>query len=123
MVLLGLGGKALSESHILETAAALNRMQPRLLSFLTLMLIPGTRLFQAAQVGTFEELGPLEMLYEMRMMIAALELERTVFRSDHASNFLPLEGRFPADKERLLSVLDRAIDGKINRKPDLLRGL
>ena len=123
IVLLGLGGRKDSGLHVRETITALNRMQPRYLSFLSLMLIPGTPLYQDARSGVFEELDSLELLQETRQIIAGLELERTVFRSDHASNYLPLEGRFPADKEKLLRILDGALKGQVRLKPEFMRGL
>ncbi len=123
MVLLGLGGRKYSAEHIRDTITALNKMQPRYLSFLSVVLIPGTELFRAAKKNKFEELGPLELLLEAREIIKGLELTQTVFRSDHASNYLSLEGRFPADKDRLLFIINQAIDGQLKLKPDFLRGL
>ncbi len=123
IVLLGLGGRKDSARHARETAAALNRMQPRYLSFLSLMLIPGTRLSQQAESGEFEELTPEELLEEARGIISALELKKTIFRSDHASNYLPLEGSFPKDKKTLLDTIDSAICGRIGLRPEGLRGL
>lgn len=123
IILLGLGGKKYSAAHVRDTITALNRMQPRYLSFLSLMLIPGTVLAQEAMRGEFDELNPVELLQETHDIIKGLELEKTVFRSDHASNFLPLEGRLPADKDKLLKILNLAIDGKMRLKPDFLRGL
>jgi hypothetical protein len=50
-------------------------------------------------------------------MIAHLELEQTVFRADHSSNIIPLEGRFPKDKERLLAQLDALLaSGRLDTK-------
>lgn len=123
MVLIGLGGKKNSLRHVKETVQALNWMQPHYLSFLSVILIPGTELYEEAQRGDFEELSPLELLQETYDMISGLELKATVFRSDHASNFLPLEGRLPADKDRLLAMLDSALQGKILMRPEYLRGL
>ena len=123
IVLLGLGGKKDSPLHVQETIQALNQMQPRYLSFLSLMLIPGTPLFAATQNGSFEELDTIGLLKETRDIIAGLNLTKTIFRCDHASNYLSLEGRFPADKERLLVMLDAALQGKIHLKPEFLRGL
>ncbi len=123
IVLLGLGGKKDSRIHVRDTITALNRMQPRYLSFLSLMLIPGTPLWREARNGSFEELTSWGLLRESRDIIAGLELNKTVFRSDHASNHLPLEGRFPEDKARLLSVLDAALAGKVDLKPEFLRDL
>lgn len=123
MVLLGLGGREYSDLHVRETIAALNQMQPRYLSFLSVMLIPGTPLYEAARRKEFEELTSVELLWEAYRIIAGLELAKTIFRSDHASNHLPLEGRFPADKERLLTQFKAAIDGNIKLKPEIFRGL
>lgn len=123
IVLLGLGGKKNSEEHVKCTIEALNRMQPRYLSFLSLMVIPGTPLWEEVEDGSFEELGPLELLKESRDIINGLELKKTIFRSNHASNYLPLEGSLPKDKERLLCKHNSAINGEVDLKPDFLRGL
>lgn len=123
IVLLGIGGQRYSGDHVRDTVTALNKMQPRYLSFLSLMLIPGTPLYEDAQKGNFEELNSLELLKETRDIIAGLELTKTIFRTDHASNYLPLEGRFPADKEKLLALIGLAINGKLRLKPEFLRGL
>lgn len=123
IVLLGLGGKKYSAEHVRDTVEALNRMQPRYLSFLSLMVIPGTPLAEEVRRGDFEELGPDALLQEAYGMILGLELKRTVFRSDHASNYLALEGNFPKDKPALLKALKAALDGKITLRPDYIRGL
>jgi len=123
IVLLGLGGKKHSQEHVKDTIAALNRMQPRYLSFLSLMVIPGTPLAEEARRGEFKELNSAELLKESYEIIKGLELKKTVFRSDHASNYLALEGAFPKDKMTLLNILESAICGKIRLKPESLRGL
>ncbi len=123
IVLLGLGGKEYSEIHIIDTIKALNKMQPRFLSFLSVMLIPGTPLYRDSINGKFEELTSMELLNEAYNIIKGLELDKTVFRCNHASNYLPLEGRLPQDKNRLLSTIESALNGKISLKPDFLRGL
>ncbi len=123
IVLLGLGGRKYSAEHISGTVAALNRMQPRYLSFLSLMVIPGTPLAKEVKRGDFEELSPAELLKESYGIIKGLELNKTIFRSDHASNHLPLGGVFPKDKSALLNILESAIGGRIKLKPEILRGL
>ena len=123
IVLLGLGGKKYSKEHIRDTISALNKMRPRYLSFLSLMLIPGTPLYEDAERGKFEELNSKELLVEAHDIINGLELNKTIFRSNHASNYLPLEGRFPADKNKILERLKVAIDGNMFLKPEFLRGL
>ncbi|OGV44216.1 MAG: hypothetical protein A2X48_02700 [Lentisphaerae bacterium GWF2_49_21] len=104
MILLGLGGKKGSEKHALETAKALNKMQPKLLSALRYVEVPGTKMFSG-----YETVSEYEAVCELRRIIENLELERTVFRANHASNPVPMEGRFPNDKAKLLSELDYLI--------------
>jgi radical SAM superfamily enzyme YgiQ (UPF0313 family) len=122
MVLIGLAGEVRSGTHAKATADVLNRMQPRLLSALRLVTVPGTPLHDHQPVGRMpssgaapaEGSGPtkfkmvteFEAVTETRELIAGLELESTVFRADHSSNIIPLEGRFPKDKDRLLAQLD-----------------
>lgn len=106
MVLTGLGGQENSHAHAAATAAALNRMQPRLLSALRVIPIPGTELHAKEQSGHFSQPTEFQAMEELKETIQALELESTVFRANHSSNILPMEGRFPKDKPRLLRELD-----------------
>ena len=105
MVLTGLGGQENTVPHSASTADALNRMQPRLLSALRVIPIPGTELYANEQAGHFTQLTEFQALEELKKTIQALELESTVFRANHSSNILPMEGRFPKDKPRLLHEL------------------
>ena len=102
MILIGLAGKERSLEHARETAAVLNQMQPRLLSALRLVTTPNTPLYK----NGFEMITEFEAVTETRELIAHLDLDSTVFRADHSSNIVPLEARFPKDKERLLAQLD-----------------
>jgi radical SAM superfamily enzyme YgiQ (UPF0313 family) len=106
MVLTGLGGKKNRKLHSSATAEALNRMQPRLLSALRVIPIPGTELYDLEQSGEFEQVTEFQALEELKDMIQTLELESTVFRANHSSNILPMEGRFPKDKDRLVDELE-----------------
>ena len=101
MVLLGLGGRDGSGRHADLTAAVLNRMQPRLLSALRLVEVPGTRMYDGYQPVTERE-GVAELVRLLR----GLELEGTVFRANHSSNPVPLEGRFPKDRDALAAGLE-----------------
>lgn len=123
IVLLGLGGKKYSKEHVKGTIVALNRMQPKYLSFLTLMVIPGTPLAEEVRKGEFEELNSMELLKESYEIIKGIDLKKTIFRSNHASNYLALEGTLPKDKIMLLNILESAIGGEIRLKPESLRGL
>jgi radical SAM superfamily enzyme YgiQ (UPF0313 family) len=116
MVLLGLGGIEKSHRHIAHTATALNRMQPRLLSALRVIPIPGTELHDEVAHGRFCQLTEWDVVREMRDLTAHLELTSTVFRANHSSNVVPLEARFPKDKDRLLAELQSLLDsGRLSR--------
>jgi radical SAM superfamily enzyme YgiQ (UPF0313 family) len=123
IVLLGLGGRHASRRHVKDTVKELNRMQPAYLSFLSLMLIPGTELYRQAEAGEFLELDPAGLLREARDILRGLDFQRTVFRSDHASNHLSLRGRLPRDKDALIDRLDLALSGELDTRPRFLRGL
>ncbi len=106
MVLLGLGGRDGSERHAQRTAEALNRMQPRLLSTLRVVPVQGTPLGHDAASGRFQMLTEVEIVGELRNLLQALDLRATVFRADHASNVVSLQGRLPVQRESLLAQLD-----------------
>ena len=110
MVLLGLGGQAGSERHAQATASAANRMQPRLLSALRVVPIPGTALQRLVDEGRFVPLTEYETVVELRAMISGFELDGTIFRANHVSNALPVEARFPKDKAQALALLQQALD-------------
>jgi radical SAM superfamily enzyme YgiQ (UPF0313 family) len=111
MVLLGLGGVERSHEHAERTADALNRMQPRLLSALRVIPVEGTELHAEMADGRFRPLTEWAVVVELRELVARLELCGTVFRANHASNVVPVEARFPHDKERLLESLDTMLRG------------
>jgi radical SAM superfamily enzyme YgiQ (UPF0313 family) len=109
MILLGLGGVERTRQHAFETAMALNRMQPRLLSALRVVPVPGTCLHDDVVSGIFKPLTELQVVQELRLIVQNLELTNTIFRANHTSNPIPLEARFGRDKNRLLSELDALI--------------
>jgi radical SAM superfamily enzyme YgiQ (UPF0313 family) len=106
MVLLGLGGTARSEAHARNTADAVNRMQPRLLSALRVTPIPGTDLHDAVEAGRFEPVTEYGIIRELRELVSLLDLKSTVFRANHTSNIVPIEARLPRDKDAVLAELD-----------------
>ncbi|NLW82060.1 MAG: radical SAM protein, partial [Desulfovibrionales bacterium] len=109
MVLIGLGGQKHSAEHIDGTVQTLNAMQPQLLSCLRLVPVAGTLLARWIRAGHFVPLTEMEAVLELRAIIQGLELGQSVFRADHASNILPLAGRLPKDKDRLLAELDELL--------------
>lgn len=121
MVLLGLGGVKLTYDHAVNSAGALNQMQPRLLSVLRVIPLQGTPLFQAALKGRFRALSDYDIVLEMRMMIEHLDLKKSIFRANHGSNVVPLEGRFPQDRDRLLRQIDELLEsGLLDKHPPRL---
>ena len=72
--------------------------------------VEGTPLMESAEAGEVDELTPLELARELREFIEHLNLESSIFRSNHASNTLALKGVFPKDREALLEVLDEVLE-------------
>jgi len=122
-VLLGIAGRQRSRIHAVETGRVLSAIDPEYVGALSLMLIPGTPLFDEHQAGHFPLLDPGEMLAELRAMIAATNLSRGLFHANHASNYLPIRARMPRDKASTLELIDQALAGKIGLKPEYLRAL
>ncbi|MBF0305584.1 MAG: radical SAM protein [Alphaproteobacteria bacterium] len=124
-VILGLGGRAHWREHIDETAALVNEAPPNFLSTLQLTLEPdAVARFLARWEGEFQPQDDAAILAEQHRLLAALDPPAPViFRSNHASNCLPLAGTLPKDKPRLLAQLDEALAGARPLRPRFLRGL
>ncbi|MEE4303492.1 MAG: radical SAM protein [Wenzhouxiangella sp.] len=124
MILNGLGGEAHSDRHADNSARLVNATQPEFLATLVVSFPQGERRFRAAY-PEWEPLDQVGLFREMRRFLGALELDGTVFRSDHASNWLVLKGRLNVDKQRLLDQLDLAIrqPGRAGLRPEWARGL
>ena len=108
MILNGLGGQALWQQHAANSAALMNEAQPEYLATLVVSFPKGEERLRAGFPG-WEPLSVPGLMQEMEAFLSALELKRTVFRSDHASNWLVLKGTLGADKPRLLEQLRAAI--------------
>ena len=124
-VINGLGGREKMAEHAYDTATILNEIDPDYLGLLTLMVCEGTPLGRMVEKGKFVLPEPLEILAEIEMMLKPLELTNCVFRCNHASNYLPLKGTLPGDKEHLLQALGSVLhSGDSSRlRPEYLRGL
>lgn len=124
-IILGLGGLDASEKHATATASALNEIDPEYVGALTLMTPPGTPIYEMVQTGKFTPMGPFEILEELRFLISNLEVSECIFRTNHASNYLPLRGTLSKDKKALLDILDNAISNpdESQLRPHFLRGL
>lgn len=123
IVLLGLGQTRLSLEHAQETGKALSAIDPEAVSALSLIPLPGTPIGDALENGTFDIPDALGMIRELRELVKHTELSRGAFRSVHASNYLSIDARFPQDKPQVMSLLDKALSGNINLKPEWMRGL
>ncbi len=122
-VILGIAGRDRSEIHAEATGKALTAMDPNYVGALSLMLIPGTPLYEEHAAGRFTLISPVEMLRELRVMLAHTDLGRGLFHANHASNYLPIKARLPKEKEATLALIDRALDGAVPLKPEWLRAL
>lgn len=109
MILNGLGGKSLSQQHALNSARLMNQAQPEFLSTLVVSFPGGESRFRQG-FSDFQALDPQALFAELEMLLQSLELEDTVFRSDHASNYLVLKGILGHDKSALLAQVRQAID-------------
>lgn len=109
MILNGLGGTVLSEQHADNSARLMNESQPEFLSTLVVSFPMGEARFREG-FADFQPLNQQQLFVEVERLLSGLELCDTVFRSDHASNYLVLKGNLGADKARLLAQVRQAIE-------------
>lgn len=121
--LLGAGGTARSEEHAPGSARLATAMDPEFLSALTLTVVPGTPQDALVRTGRFELPDVSGLLRELRILVAEAAPSAAVFRTNHASNYLPLGGHLPADRDRIVGTLDAALAGAIPLRPEWARGL
>ncbi|MHA2210377.1 MAG: radical SAM protein [Candidatus Thorarchaeota archaeon] len=124
-IILGLGGLNQSKRHARLTAEALNKIDPEYVGALTLMIPPGTPLFEMTEQNQFTPMDPFEILDEMKTLVEHLDLSECVFRTNHASNYLPIGGTLNRDRERIVQVIESVLDGRDEKslRPGYLRGL
>lgn len=131
-IILGLAGsdKRSSEKHAMATANVINRMCPSkpitwYISALTLMVAPGTDIHKLYKSGQFKLMNSTEILQELKLIIENISpaLHSCVFRSNHASNYLPIKGILAQDKHSILSLIDSAIKNPDCLRPEYFRGL
>ena len=108
-VLLGIGGESSWQEHALETAKVLNEINPDFIRVRTLTPQPGTLVFQWWDEGSFQMPSPETILKEQRSLIDGLSVT-SQYLSDHVSNYAPVDGNLPADKAKMLSVIDTALE-------------
>jgi radical SAM superfamily enzyme YgiQ (UPF0313 family) len=112
-----------SEAHARATGDLVTRMDPEFFSALTVTVVPDTPLATLAKKGRFAVPPVPELLGELRTMVAVARPTNAVFRTNHASNYLPLAGRLPQDRDRIVSVIDAALDGRIPLRAEWMRAL
>ena len=119
----GLGGPELMERHAVETAKAFNAMNPEYIGMLTLMVEPGTPLYDWVREGKFQLLTQPQVLQETRLLVENLDSPGSVFRMNHASNYLVLKGTLNQDREAMLRTIDAAERDLSRLRPEMWRGL
>ena len=125
MILTGLGGTNYSKQHAVSSARVVNATQPEFLSTLVLSYPHGLDHYKKRFKGDFNPCSIPDLLKELKIFISHTALDQTVFRSDHASNYLILKGTLGRDKERMLDEIDDALKnpGSAGLRPEFLRGL
>ena len=119
----GLGGPELLERHAVETAKAFNAMNPEYIGMLTLMVEPETPLYDWVKEGSFRLLTQPQVLRETRLLVEKLDSPGSVFRMNHASNYLVLKGTLNQDRAAMLAEIDRAEHDLSRLRPEEWRGL
>ena len=123
IALLGIGGTERSQEHAEATARLVTEMNPAYFAALTTSVVPNTPLVKLRDKGFWHLPNVNRMLEELRIIVDQARPTDAVFRTNHASNHLPLAGRLPRDREHIVAAIDGALAGKIRLRPDWVRGL
>lgn len=119
----GLGGPDLLEQHAIDTAKAFNAMNPEYIGMLTLMVEPETPLYDWVRTGKFHLLTQPQVLEETRLLVENLDSPGSVFRMNHASNYLVLKGTLNGDQQAMLRTIEAAEHDLSRLRPESWRGL
>jgi len=124
-VLLGLGGVEYGQQHGLATAKILSDIDPDFASALTLMVVPGTPLYEDMEAGHFQLPTPFQLLEELGTIVAHSHFSQCYFTANHASNYLPIKARLPRDKEAVVNLIQQVVSSEDTSRlrPEFLRGL
>ena len=123
IVMLGVAGVERSDEHAHRTSELVTRMDPEYLGALTTTVVPGTPLATLEARARFTLPDTKQLLSELRTLVDEARPTRTVFRTNHASSYLPLGGTLPGDRAAILRAIDAALDGQIALRPEWARGL
>lgn len=121
--LLGAGGTERSAEHAAASAELATAMDPNYLAALTLTVVPTTPLATLEERGKFVLPSVEQLLGELRTFVDGARPSDALFRTNHASNYLPIGGRLPRDRTRIVELIDRALAGDIPLRPEHRRGL
>lgn len=125
MILNGMGGQALSKQHALNSARLMNETQPEYLSTLVVSYPMGDKRVVAGFKGDYQLPDTQGLIQEMYWLMDNLDLKNTIFRSDHASNYLVLKGTLNKDKASIMERIEMALNqsDRIQLRPEWSRGL
>ncbi len=123
IVLLGIGGTARATEHAEATADLITEMDPQYFAALTTTVIPSTPLHKLQATRRFTLPTIDAMLLELRTIVDRTRPTDAVFRTNHASNYLPLSGKLPDDRGRIVETIDQALAGQVLLRPEWCRGL
>lgn len=104
----GIGGRRLLKEHALDSARLISRMKPEYLGFLTLLLEPGAPMLEEVKLGKMQLLTPAQAAEEMSLFLSNIDSEGTVFRSNHASNYISLAGTLNRDIPKMLAQIEQS---------------
>ncbi|WP_039914365.1 radical SAM protein [Treponema phagedenis] len=121
-IIAGLGGREKWEQNAVNTAKLISMTKPDYVSYLTMRIYKNTPLYLDVLAGKFEMPSPEEILYEIRLFLENVDSEGTIFRSNHASNYVLLGGTLNADIKSLIATIDDTLKKK-NFRPGMLRSL
>ncbi|MCX5852721.1 MAG: radical SAM protein [Deltaproteobacteria bacterium] len=124
-VLLGIGGREHSMEHAVDTASILSEIDPDYVGALTVMVVPGTPLYEEQVAGTYVLPDTFGFLEELGVMVAQSNFTDCFFTSNHASNYLPVKARMPEMKNETVRAIQKVIESKNKKilRPEYLRGL
>ena len=107
-VLLGIGGEEKWEQHAKGTAEVLNQVDPHFIRVRTFIPQPNSPLYEAMEQGHFHPASAESILKETKLLLEKLQVT-SQFLSDHISNLLPLHGKLPEDKEKMIHLIDEGL--------------
>ena len=123
IALLGAGGTERSEEHAEATGRLVTAMNPEFFAALTLTVVPDTPQAKLQARGRFTLPDKPALFRELRTIVALAAPTDALFRTNHASNHLPLGGRLPRDRDRIVATIDAALAGRVRLRPEWARGL